>query len=77
MITGEILLILIFIVIPIFTITGILLVIRFIIRAAKEKPKQELKQKEIADELKKLAELHEQGVLTDEEFYEQKKKLLR
>jgi len=58
-------------------ITAILLAIRFIIRAAKEKPKEEPKQTEIADELKKLAELHDQGVITDEEFNEQKKKLLR
>jgi len=58
-------------------ITAILLAIRFIFRAAKEKPKEEPKQKEIADELKKLAELHDQGVITDEEFNEQKKKLLR
>lgn len=73
----ETLLILVFIVLPIVVITAILLAIRFIIRAAKEKPKEEPKQKEIADELKKLAELHDQGVITDEEFNEQKKKLLR
>lgn len=73
----EILLILVFIVIPIVVITAILLAIRFIIRAAKEKPKEEPKQEGIADELKKLAELHDQGVITDEEFNEKKKKLLR
>jgi hypothetical protein len=31
----------------------------------------------VADELKKLAELKSEGILTDEEFAEQKKKLLR
>ena len=30
----------------------------------------------VAGEIKKLTELHEQGILTDEEFNEQKKKLL-
>jgi septation ring formation regulator EzrA len=38
----------------------------------KEEPKSG-----ISEELKKLAELHDQGVLTDEEFFEQKEKLLR
>jgi len=74
---GELLLILLFLVLPIVVITAILLAIRFIIRAAKEKSKEDSKQTEIADELKKLAELHDQGVITDEEFNEQKKKLLR
>lgn len=74
---AEIAVISVFIVLPIVVITAILLAIGFIIRAAKEKPKEEPKQKEIADELKKLAELHDQGVITDEEFNEQKKKLLR
>ncbi len=74
---AEITVILVFIVLPIVVITVILLAIRFIIRAAKEKPKEDSKQTEIADELKKLAELHDQGVITDEEFNEQKKKLLR
>ncbi len=74
---AELLLIFLFIVIPIVVITAILLAIRFIIRAAKEKPKEDSKQTKIADELKKLAELHDQGVITDEEFNEQKKKLLR
>lgn len=74
----ELLLILfVFVILPILIVTGILFAIRFIIRSAKEKPKQETGSEEVADELKKLAELHEQGVLTDEEFNEQKKKLLK
>jgi len=55
-------------------IIGISFAIRFVIRSAKEK---KIGQIEVADEIKKLAELHEQGVLTDEEFNEQKMKLLR
>jgi|GEM_PF-2374640 len=45
------------------------------VKASKEQ-KEEPKS-DIAEDLKKLAELHDQGVLTDEEFFEQKKKLLR
>ncbi|RZN39836.1 MAG: SHOCT domain-containing protein [Methanophagales archaeon ANME-1-THS] len=33
-------------------------------------------ERKIAAKLKKLAELHEHGMLTDEEFYSQKEKLL-
>ena len=48
------------------------------IEALKEykEQKKELKR-DIAEELKKLAALREQGLLTDEEFFELKKKLLR
>jgi uncharacterized membrane protein len=63
-----------FVAIPIIVVTAVVFAI---IRAAKEKPKgstSEMSTSEIADELKKLAELHDQGVLTDEEFAEQKKK---
>jgi len=43
----------------------------------KEKVKEELSADMVADELKKLKELLDEGVLTKEEFDEQKKKLLK
>jgi len=51
----------------------IIVVIGVLSKSAKVK---EVAPAEVADEIKKLAELHGQGVLTDEEFNEQKKKLL-
>lgn len=40
------------------------------------KPSQVVEEKSTADELRKMKELHEQGVLTDDEFEQQKAKLL-
>ncbi|MFO7967174.1 MAG: SHOCT domain-containing protein [Archaeoglobaceae archaeon] len=38
--------------------------------------RRESAPEKVADEIKKLAELHDQGVITEEEFNEQKRKLL-
>jgi hypothetical protein len=59
--------------ISILIIVGIVFAIGFVSKSAKEK---KMAPGEVADEIKKLAELHEQGILTDDEFAEQKKKVL-
>ena len=46
-------------------------------KEAEAKVKEELSADMVADELKKLKELLDEGVLTKEEFDEQKKKLLK
>jgi uncharacterized membrane protein len=70
---------LVYVIFPILTVTALLLAIRFLIRSVKEKPKEPKiePKRDIAEELKKLAELQDQGILTDEEFDELKKRLLR
>lgn len=72
-------LVLIFIVVVVL-ILSVIQIIKFkhfydALKASKEQ--KEEPKRGIAEELKKLAALHDQGALTDEEFSEQKKKLLR
>ncbi|MBI2260793.1 MAG: SHOCT domain-containing protein [Caulobacterales bacterium] len=46
------------------------------LRAARLRPKEDAGQRRGGDQLEKLAQLHERGVLTDSEFQAQKTKLL-
>ncbi|RLI77792.1 hypothetical protein DRP05_09230 [Archaeoglobales archaeon] len=65
--------VLLFFVAPLLILIVIFLAIRYIIKAVKEKKTEPT---EVAETIKKLAELHEQGFLTDEEFKERKRRLL-
>lgn len=48
----------------------------YMVGVQKENPVNENKDIDIADQIKKLADLKEQGILTEEEFTAQKQKLL-
>lgn len=71
-----------------FLIVVLLIILIAAVSSGKKKTKLEIEKLQnekkesqplsqgIADELKKLSELREQGILTEEEFQQQKKKIL-